>query len=156
VIPLDEIRKNPWKAMNSLVHGGIHPRQRIEASPVEFAAQVVRNSNGISHNSLPAVDAACGATRHRLGGRDGAHLRRIRGLRSHDVRSTAELDARGPFAEVRLLRIKAGRLTTCASRSRRPVTRPNDCLRYRDSAGRQKREMSRLSFRGPAVEPTLR
>ena len=49
VIPLDEIRENQWKAMNSFVHGGIHPLQRTEAFPVELAAQVVRNSNGISH-----------------------------------------------------------------------------------------------------------
>lgn len=49
VIPLDEIRGNQWKAMNSFVHGGIHPLQRVDAFPVELAAQVVRNSNGISH-----------------------------------------------------------------------------------------------------------
>ena len=49
VIPLDEIRGHQWKAMNSFVHGGIHPLQRTDAFPVELAAQVVRNSNGISH-----------------------------------------------------------------------------------------------------------
>lgn len=49
VIPLDEIRENQWRAMNSFVHGGIHPLQRTDAFPVELAAQVVRNSNGISH-----------------------------------------------------------------------------------------------------------
>jgi hypothetical protein len=49
VIPLEEIRENQWKAMNSLVHGGIHPLQRMDAFPVELAAQVVRNSNGIAH-----------------------------------------------------------------------------------------------------------
>lgn len=49
VIPLDEIRVNQWKAMNSFVHGGIHPLQRADGFPVELAAQVVRNSNGISH-----------------------------------------------------------------------------------------------------------
>ncbi len=49
VIPLEEIRKNQWKAMNSFVHGGIHPLQRMDAFPVELAAQVVRNSNGIAH-----------------------------------------------------------------------------------------------------------
>lgn len=49
VLPLDEIRVNQWKAMNSFVHGGIHPLQRADGFPVELAAQVVRNSNGISH-----------------------------------------------------------------------------------------------------------
>jgi hypothetical protein len=49
VIPLDQIRANQWKAMNSFVHGGIHPLQRVEAFPVALATQVVRNSNGISH-----------------------------------------------------------------------------------------------------------
>lgn len=49
VIPLDQIREKQWKAMNSFVHGGIHPLQRIDAFPVGLAAQVVRNSNGISH-----------------------------------------------------------------------------------------------------------
>ena len=49
VIPLVEIRENQWKAMNSFVHGGIHPLQRTDGFPVELAAQVVRNSNGISH-----------------------------------------------------------------------------------------------------------
>ena len=49
VIPLDEIREAQWKAMNSFVHGGIHPLQRTDGFPAVLAAQVVRNSNGISH-----------------------------------------------------------------------------------------------------------
>lgn len=49
VMPLVEIRENQWKAMNSFVHGGIHPLQRTEGFPLQLAAQVVRNSNGISH-----------------------------------------------------------------------------------------------------------
>lgn len=49
VIPLVEIRENQWKAMNSFVHGGIHPLQRTDGFPLQLAAQVVRNSNGISH-----------------------------------------------------------------------------------------------------------
>jgi len=49
VIPLVEIRENQWKAMNSFVHGGIHPLQRTDGFPVQLAAQVVRNSNGITH-----------------------------------------------------------------------------------------------------------
>lgn len=49
VFPLVEIRENQWKVMNSFVHGGIHPLQRTDGFPVQLAAQVVRNSNGISH-----------------------------------------------------------------------------------------------------------
>lgn len=49
VIPLVEIRETQWKAMNSFVHGGIHPLQRTEGFPMQLAVQVVRNSNGISH-----------------------------------------------------------------------------------------------------------
>ena len=49
VVPLEEIRVNQWKAMNSFIHGGIHPLQRTDGFPVELAVQVVRNSNGISH-----------------------------------------------------------------------------------------------------------
>ena len=49
VSPLVEIRENQWRAMNSFVHGGIHPLQRTDGFPLQLAAQVVRNSNGISH-----------------------------------------------------------------------------------------------------------
>jgi hypothetical protein len=49
VMPLDQIRTNHWRAMNSFVHGGIHPLQRSDGFPVELGMQVVRNSNGISH-----------------------------------------------------------------------------------------------------------
>jgi hypothetical protein len=49
VVPLDEIRAQHWRAMNSFVHGGIHPLQRTEGFPIELAAQVVRRSNGIAH-----------------------------------------------------------------------------------------------------------
>jgi hypothetical protein len=34
VVPLVEIRENQWKAMNSFVHGGIHPPQRDRKSVV--------------------------------------------------------------------------------------------------------------------------
>lgn len=38
-----------WRAMNSFVHGGIHPLRRItEGFPVDLALQVLRNSNGLS------------------------------------------------------------------------------------------------------------
>ena len=37
-----------WKAMNSFVHGGIHPlRRSAEGFPVELALQVLRSSNGL-------------------------------------------------------------------------------------------------------------
>lgn len=48
VAPLVQIRDQSWRAMNSYVHGGIHPLQRAgEGFPVELAANVVRNSNGM-------------------------------------------------------------------------------------------------------------
>lgn len=50
VIPLEEIREHHWRAMNSFVHGGIHPLQRsAHGFPTQLAADVVRNSNGITH-----------------------------------------------------------------------------------------------------------
>jgi hypothetical protein len=37
-----------WQAMNSFVHGGIHPlRRSIEGFPVGLALQVLRNTNGL-------------------------------------------------------------------------------------------------------------
>ena len=37
-----------WHAMNSFVHGGIHPmRRQAEGFPVPLAVQVLRNSNGL-------------------------------------------------------------------------------------------------------------
>lgn len=50
VVPLLQIHEVSWRAMNSYVHGGIHPLQRTGSGfPAELAAQVVRNSNGIMH-----------------------------------------------------------------------------------------------------------
>ncbi len=38
-----------WHAMNSFVHGGIHPlRRSAEGFPVHLAQQVLRNSNGLT------------------------------------------------------------------------------------------------------------
>ncbi|QIL73317.1 hypothetical protein G7048_01065 [Diaphorobacter sp. HDW4B] len=38
-----------WNAMNSFVHGGIHPlRRSAEGFPVHLALQVLRNSNGLT------------------------------------------------------------------------------------------------------------
>jgi hypothetical protein len=37
-----------WHAMNSFVHGGIHPlRRQAEGFPVHLALQILRNSNGL-------------------------------------------------------------------------------------------------------------
>ena len=37
-----------WHAMNSFVHGGIHPlRRQTEGFPVHLALQILRNSNGL-------------------------------------------------------------------------------------------------------------
>lgn len=37
-----------WNAMNSFVHGGIHPlRRNADGFPVHLALQVLRNSNGL-------------------------------------------------------------------------------------------------------------
>ena len=48
VAPLVQIRDQSWRAMNSYVHGGIHPLQRTgEGFPAGLAATVVRNSNGM-------------------------------------------------------------------------------------------------------------
>lgn len=38
-----------WQAMNSFVHGGIHPlRRNAEGFPVPLVLQILRNSNGLS------------------------------------------------------------------------------------------------------------
>jgi hypothetical protein len=38
-----------WHAMNSFVHGGIHPlRRQAEGFPVPLALQILRNSNGLT------------------------------------------------------------------------------------------------------------
>ena len=38
-----------WHAMNSFVHGGIHPlRRQAEGFPVDLALQILRNSNGLT------------------------------------------------------------------------------------------------------------
>jgi len=50
VLPLREIRDFSWTAMNSFVHGGLHPLERTRAGfPLELAADILRNSNGMLH-----------------------------------------------------------------------------------------------------------
>jgi hypothetical protein len=46
---LVEFRDVSWPAMNSFVHGGIHPlRRHTEGFPVHLAVQLLRNSNGLT------------------------------------------------------------------------------------------------------------
>jgi hypothetical protein len=38
-----------WHAMNSFVHGGIHPLRRAsEGFPLQLVEQILRNSNGLT------------------------------------------------------------------------------------------------------------
>lgn len=46
---LTQFKNVSWHAMNSFVHGGIHPlRRSADGFPVHLALQVLRNSNGLS------------------------------------------------------------------------------------------------------------
>ena len=46
---LTQFKGVSWNAMNSFVHGGIHPlRRSADGFPVHLALQVLRNSNGLS------------------------------------------------------------------------------------------------------------
>lgn len=46
---LAQFKDVSWTAMNSFVHGGIHPlRRSADGFPVHLALQVLRNSNGLS------------------------------------------------------------------------------------------------------------
>lgn len=45
---LAHFKEMSWHAMNSFVHGGIHPlRRQTEGFPVDMAMQFLRNSNGL-------------------------------------------------------------------------------------------------------------
>jgi hypothetical protein len=61
-----------WHAMNSFVHGGIHPlRRQAEGFPVHLALQIVRNSNGLLTMTgmvlmLLTSDAVAGAAMRRI------------------------------------------------------------------------------------------
>ncbi len=46
---LVQFKEVTWHAMNSFVHGGIHPlRRHAEGFPIPLVLQVLRNSNGLS------------------------------------------------------------------------------------------------------------
>ncbi|RQO81408.1 hypothetical protein [Acidovorax sp. FJL06] len=46
---LSHFKDVSWHAMNSFVHGGIHPlRRSADGFPVDLALQVLRNSNGLT------------------------------------------------------------------------------------------------------------
>ena len=50
VLPLREIRNVSWTAMNSFVHGGLHPMTRMrEGFPLKLGMDVLKNSNGMLH-----------------------------------------------------------------------------------------------------------
>lgn len=50
VVPLREIRETAWAAMNSFVHGGLHPLARTsEGFPDVLAANLLKFSNGMLH-----------------------------------------------------------------------------------------------------------
>lgn len=50
VLPLREIREVSWAALNSFVHGGLHPLARSRGGfPAKLAADLVKNSNGMLH-----------------------------------------------------------------------------------------------------------
>lgn len=50
VAPLNQIHEVSWRALNSFVHGGLHPVQRIEGGfPEYLATQVLLMSNGMMH-----------------------------------------------------------------------------------------------------------
>lgn len=46
---LSHFKDVSWTAMNSIVHGGIHPlRRSADGFPVDLAPQVLRDSNGLT------------------------------------------------------------------------------------------------------------
>jgi hypothetical protein len=46
---LSHFKEVTWPAMNSFVHGGIHPlRRRADGFPLDLALQVLRSSNGLT------------------------------------------------------------------------------------------------------------
>lgn len=50
IMPLRQIYNAWWRAMNSYVHGGVHPIKRTEdVFPSPLADQAVRHSNGMMH-----------------------------------------------------------------------------------------------------------
>lgn len=66
VKPLQEIREQSWRAMNSYVHAGLHPLRRSgEGFPIPLVETLERHSNGMAHmavrllyrlTSIPAID----------------------------------------------------------------------------------------------------
>ena len=64
VTPLIEIHTHHWRAMNSFVHGGIHPLQRSATGfPQELAETVIRASNGVMHFAFRLL-ARLGSSAH--------------------------------------------------------------------------------------------
>ena len=60
--PLSEFHLVTWKSLNSFVHGGIHPLQRVaEGFPASLAEQIVRSSNGLMHVSYRLLASLSGS-----------------------------------------------------------------------------------------------
>lgn len=60
--PLQEFEAISIKALNSFVHGGIHPLKRIaEGFPQALKVQIVRNSNGLMHMSYRLLASLSGS-----------------------------------------------------------------------------------------------
>lgn len=60
--PLQEFQAVSWKALNSFVHGGIHPLRRVtEGFPQQLGEQVVRNSNGLMHLGYRLLSSLSGS-----------------------------------------------------------------------------------------------
>ncbi len=58
---LSHFKDVSWHAMNSFVHGGIHPlRRSADGFPVHLALQVLRNSNGLTTMTGMAMAALTG------------------------------------------------------------------------------------------------
>lgn len=60
--PLQEFEAISIKALNSFVHGGIHPLNRIaEGFPQTLGIQIVRNSNGLMHMAYRLLSSLSGS-----------------------------------------------------------------------------------------------
>lgn len=75
---LDQFRKISWHSLKSYVHAGIHVlRRQADGYPVQLILDVLRSSNGLSHND---GDDACPTHRRSDGSIHRAHSAGIRGL----------------------------------------------------------------------------
>ena len=60
--PLQEFRTMSIKALNSFVHGGIHPVRRMgDGFPIALAVNIMRTSNGLMHLSFRLLASLSGS-----------------------------------------------------------------------------------------------